>query len=333
MISILWFSLCNFIAGFSPNFAFLFFFRALLGIGMGAEWPAGASLAMESWPVRSRGFMSGVLQGSWGLGFLLSSVIYGLFYSYIGWRGMLWIGILPALAVIWVRKYVKEPEVWLENRRKQRAEKREMHLPLFAIFKRGMIGNTLTACWWMASCMITYYSIWALFATHLQKDLGMGPVMVGAPLALANLIAFLAMGFWGWMGDVVGRRWSMIIPAAIGLLVTPTYLLTSDPTWIIGGFLLQSVFAGAMYSQMPSYLTERFPTEVRATASGFCFHQAAIFGGSVAPVLTYFAIDYQLGFAIPMLIGTTFGLVSVIVALLCSPETKGHVFTSDLVVT
>ena len=58
MISIVWFSLCNFIAGFSPNFAFLFFFRALLGIGMGAEWPAGAALAMETWPTRSRGFMA-----------------------------------------------------------------------------------------------------------------------------------------------------------------------------------------------------------------------------------------------------------------------------------
>src|SRR6185312_9634119 len=88
MISILWYSICNFVAGFSPSFAFLFFFRAMLGIGMGAEWPAGASLAMESWPVRSRGFMSGILQGSWGLGFVLSSVVYGLFYGYIGWRGM-----------------------------------------------------------------------------------------------------------------------------------------------------------------------------------------------------------------------------------------------------
>ena len=96
---------------------------------------------------------------------------------------------------------------------------------------------------------------------------------------------------------------------------------------------MQSVFAGAMYSQMPSYLTERFPTEVRATASAFCYHQAAIFGGAVAPVLTYFAVDYQLGFAIPMLIGTSLGLVSVVIALLVSPETKGHVFTSDLVVT
>src|SRR5262245_60287538 len=139
MISILWYSICNFAAGLSPSFTFLFMARALLGIGMGAEWPAGASLAMESWPVRSRGFMSGVLQGSWALGFLLSSAIYGLFYNAIGWRGMLWIGILPALTVVWVRKYVKEPEVWLENRRKQREQNREMRLPLFAIFKRRFI--------------------------------------------------------------------------------------------------------------------------------------------------------------------------------------------------
>src|SRR5216683_2522737 len=66
MISILWYSVCNFIAGFSPSFTFLLIFRTLLGIGMGAEWPAGAALAMESWPARSRGFMSGILQGSWG---------------------------------------------------------------------------------------------------------------------------------------------------------------------------------------------------------------------------------------------------------------------------
>jgi SHS family lactate transporter-like MFS transporter len=78
MISILWYSICNFIAGFSPTFLFLLFFRTLLGIGMGAEWPAGAALAMETWPTRSRGLMSAVLQNSWAIGY------------YIGWRGMLW---------------------------------------------------------------------------------------------------------------------------------------------------------------------------------------------------------------------------------------------------
>jgi SHS family lactate transporter-like MFS transporter len=333
MISILWYSICNFIAGFSPTFGFLFLFRALLGIGMGAEWPAGASLAMESWPVRSRGFMSGVLQGSWGIGFALSALIFAMFNDYIGWRGMLWIGILPALAVVWVRKYVKEPEVWLENRKKQREQKHEIRTPLFTIFRRQFLGNTLLACWWMASCFVAYYSIWALFATHLQKDLGLGSLMVGLPLVAANLLTFGAMCFWGWVGDVLGRRWAMIIPAFVGIFITPTYLLTSDPFWIIAGFWAQSMFAGAMYSQVPSFLTERFPTEVRATATAFTYHQGAIFGGLVPLALTYFAVEYHMGFAIPMLAGTSLGLVSVLAALLLSPETKGHVFKSDLVVT
>jgi MFS transporter, SHS family, lactate transporter len=332
MISIAWYSVCNFIAGFSPSFWFLFLFRALLGIGMGAEWPAGASLAMESWPARSRGLMSGILQGSWSIGFLLSSLAYGLLYDHIGWRGMLWIGILPALSLVYVRYFVKEPEVWLQNRKLQREQKREVRLPLLSIFKRGLLGNTLTACWWMASAFVVYYSMWALFATHLQKDLHLSPALVATPIALANLVAFLASGFWGWVADRIGRRWSMIIPATIGMFVAPIYLLTTDFTWIAVGFVLQGLFAGAIYGQNPSYLCERFPTEVRGTASGFCYHQGAIWGGFVAPILTVLAVDYNLGFGIPMLIGTVVGCISFVVALLLGPETKGKVLTAELVV-
>ncbi len=86
--------------------------------------------------------MGGVLQGSWGIGFMLSSLVYGLFYSYIGWRGMLWIGILPALAVLYVRRFVKEPEVWVENRRLQRAENREVRAPLFSHLQAGNASAT-----------------------------------------------------------------------------------------------------------------------------------------------------------------------------------------------
>src|SRR6201999_2988754 len=120
MISILWYSACNFIAGFSPTFLFLLVFRTLLGIGMGAEWPAGAALATESWPARSRGLMASVLQGSWALGYLVAAVLYATVFDVIGWRGMLWIGVLPGLAVVWVRIFGKETDVWLEKQRQQR---------------------------------------------------------------------------------------------------------------------------------------------------------------------------------------------------------------------
>jgi MFS transporter, SHS family, lactate transporter len=330
MISILWYSLCNFIAGFSPTFAFLFFFRALLGIGMGAEWPAGAALAMESWPVRSRGFMSGVLQGSWGLGFALSALAYGFLYDTIGWRGLLWIGILPALVVIWVRIYVKEPEVWVENKRQQRERKAEVRAPLFSIFKRGLLFNTMTGILWMASAFCVYYSIWALFSTYLQKELHWTPLMVATPLFWANIVVFAGSAMWGAVADKWGRRPAIIVPAAIAILITPIYLWTQDPTLIVVGFILQGLFGGSIYGQNPSYLSERFPTEVRATASGFVYHQGAIWGGLVAPVLTYFAIEKNMGFALPMLISTTIFLVIVIIAVALGPETKGKKLTADL---
>jgi MFS transporter, SHS family, lactate transporter len=331
MISILGYSLCNFVAGFSPTFIFLFVCRAVLGIFMGAEWPAGAALAMESWPARSRGFMSGMLQGSWALGFLLSSAIYGLLYNAWGWRGMLWIGIVPALAVLYVRKFVKEPPVWAENRAKQRSEGKEFRAPLLQIFRLRMLPNTLTACLWMASGFVTYYTVFGLFATHLQKDLGFGPGTVALPIALANVATFLASCFWGFVADKIGRRWAMIIPAVIGIFVTPFYLgfFTTSYPILVAAFTVQGLFVGAIYGQNPSYLNERFPTEVRATAAGFCYHQGAIWGGLCGPLLGAWAITAG-GFTVPMMITTVVALGVFVVALLMGPETKGQVMISDI---
>ncbi len=330
MISIAWYSVCNLLAGLSPSFFFLFLFRALLGIGMGAEWPAGAALAMESWPPRSRGLMSGMLQGSWALGFLLASAAYGLLYGSIGWRGLLILGVLPALAVVWVRKYVNEPPVWLENRKKQREQGHEFRAPLFEIFRPRVLGNTLTACLWMASGFVIYYTVFGLFAVHLQRDLHFGPAAVALPLALTNIATFVASGIWGAVSDRIGRRWGMIIPAVLGLAVTPLYLFPGSYLMLVVAFTLQGFFLGAIYGQNPGYLSERFPTEVRATAAGFCYHQGAIWAGFAGPILTAWAATQASGFAMPMLYTTLGAGVVFIVALLLGPETKGKVLVSDL---
>jgi MFS transporter, SHS family, lactate transporter len=77
-------------------------------------------------------------------------------------------------------------------------------------------------------------------------------------------------------------------------------------------------------------MTERFPTEVRGTASGFCYHFGAVIGRFVTPVSSYFAVERHMGFATAMLAATLIGSVSVILALLVSPETKGMAFVAEL---
>jgi SHS family lactate transporter-like MFS transporter len=333
MISIGWYSLCNFVAAFSPAFWFLFLFRALLGIGMGAEWPCGAALAMEQWPIRSRGLMAGVLQASWGLGALLSSAAYGLLYDSIGWRGLLMIGVLPAASIVYVRRFVKEPPVWLENRRLQRTQRREVRVPLAKIFTRGLLNNTLTACWWMASAFVVGYSIGGMFPTYLQKDVGLSAGFVALPVMLQSIVFFLSGSAYGWLADRFGRRWSIIVPALLTIPVAPFYLLTRDYTSIVVFFTLQGLFGGGgMHTLYPAYLAERFPTEVRATASGFVYHQGAIFGGLTAPIITYFAVNWHFGFAIPMLVGTVLASLSVALAVMAGPETRGKELVPDLIV-
>lgn len=329
MISIAWFSVCQFIAGFSPSFTFLLVMRTLLGIGMGAEWPAGSALAMESWPKRSRGRMGGLLQGSWGLGYVLASVAYAALIDRIGWRGLFWIGVLPALLIVYVRRFVKEPEVWVENRRRQIEAKREVRSPLTRIFRPPFRVTTLTASWMMISGFVVYYAMNTLFAPYLQT-LHFTPAQVAFPIAGSNLMYFIAAGFWGSLSDKLGRRWSGIIPALVAIPVAALYLTTNEPIIITVGFILQGAFGQAMFWLYPVYLAERFPTEVRGTATAFCYHAGAIVGGVIPPVITLMASDNGMGLARPMLIWTAVGAVSFCLALFVGPETKGIEFRAEL---
>ena len=185
----------------------------------------------------------------------------------------------------------------------------------------------------MASAFVSNYSVIALFPSYLQKDLQLSPGLVALPVMLQSIVFFVSSLGWGLISDRFGRRWAVIIPAALSIPCAPLYLLTGNYTTIVVFFALQGAFAIGMTGQNPSYLSERFPTEVRATASGFCYHQGAIFGGLVGPILAYLAATWQTGFAIPMLVGTVFGGVSFILATLLGPETKSKELVPDLVVS
>jgi MFS family permease len=92
MVNVLCYSVIEFASGLSPNLTTLLILRAIFGIAMGGEWGVGGSLTMESIPPHARGFASGLLQSGYPTGYFLASIVYGLLFQYIGWRGMFMIG-------------------------------------------------------------------------------------------------------------------------------------------------------------------------------------------------------------------------------------------------
>ncbi len=238
---------------------------------------------METWPTRSRGLMSSILQGSWALGYLLSALLYATLYQYIGWRGMLWIGVLPALAVVWIRFYVKEPEVWLENQASQKEAKRrnegaaDRDLP-----PRHDLEHVQRLLVDGQSGFLVYYSIFGLFATYLTKDLHCPRPPVGLAADAdqrgdvhRQLLLGLARRH---AGPAVGHDHSRRLRIAPDAGLPADDRLHDDRR---SPSRCKGACAGAIYGQNPSYLTERFPTEVRATASAFCYHQGAVWAGLV----------------------------------------------------
>jgi SHS family lactate transporter-like MFS transporter len=161
----------------------------------------------------------------------------------------------------------------------------------------------------------------------------LSPGAIGEIGVAANLVVFLASAGWGWVADRYGRKVAQILPGLLAIPLAPLYLLSSNFTLIWWAFVLQGAFgSGGFASQAPAYLSERFPTEVRATAAGFCYHQGAVWGGLVAPVLAYFATNWGLGYAIPMLLGTIAAALSFVIAIAFGPETKGKALVADVVV-
>lgn len=118
MADVVFYSVVEVASGFAPNYTTFIILRALFGIGMGGEWGVGASLAMEAVPSRWRGILSGILQEGYAVGYLLASCAYFFVLPHFGWRAMFFIGGAPAILAWFIRRKVKESEVWERTRRK-----------------------------------------------------------------------------------------------------------------------------------------------------------------------------------------------------------------------
>src|SRR4029077_11082547 len=122
MLSILTYSLCSFASGLSTSILMLAIFRFILGLGMGGEWNTGATLVAETWPTELRAKAISVVQSSWAIGYALAALVAGIVLHYADWRMAFFVGILPALVTVWIRRDVPESEMW-ERRRAERNQR------------------------------------------------------------------------------------------------------------------------------------------------------------------------------------------------------------------
>jgi len=328
-LAILWFAVFAFVSGLAQNYQQLFAARALLGLGFGGEWAAGAVLLGESIRAEHRGKALGTMQAGWAIGWGVAAAFSALFFSVFptetAWRALFFVGIAPALLVFFIRRYVEEPPVYLES--KAKLEARGDRPSFFEIFRPPLLRVTVLGGLLGTGAQGGYSAVTTWLPTFLRTERGLSVLDSTGYLAVLIIGSFCGYLTGGYLADRIGRR-LQFLTFAIGagiVVLTYTTLPFGNSAMLILGFPL-GFFASGVFSAMGAFYTEHFPTRVRGVGQGFAYN----FGratGALFPTLVGFLSAYMtLGRAIGLFAAIAYATMAVAAFLL--PETKGKVLAA-----
>jgi SHS family lactate transporter-like MFS transporter len=319
MVDIMLYSVLEFASGFAPNLTVLIILRALYGVAMGGEWGVGASLTMETIPPHARGFVSGLLQSGYPTGYFMASIVYGVLFPYIGWRGMFMVGVIPALLVLYIRRNVPESPSWSKETAVERGGTLEV---LKSHWRLGIYAVVL-----MTAFNFFSHGTQDIYPTFLQVQHKFTPHVVSIIAVVYNIGAICGGILFGTLSERFGRRRCIIISALLTLPVIPLWAFSDSPVMLaIGAFLMQFTVQGA-WGVVPVHLNELSPDNARATFPGFVYQLgnllASVNATLQAGIATYFGGNYGLALAIVA------GTVAIVIAVLTAvgTEAKGVEFS------
>jgi MFS family permease len=329
-LTILWFSVFSLVCAFVQNFDQLLIARALLGLGFGGEWAAGAVLMGEAIRPQYRGRAVGSVQSGWAVGWGLAVLSQAILFSYlppeIAWRWMFAIGALPALLVFFLRRYVEEPVIAAETRARQVASGDRPSL--WEIFQGPILKTTILASLMATGCQGGYYAITFWVPRFLTTERKLSIVSSTGYLAALIIGSFIGYLVGAWLADRIGRRNLFLIFSigAIAVILLYTQLpLTNEVLWLLGFPL--GFFASGYFSGVGAFLTELYPTRLRGSGQGFCYNFGRGIGALFPFLVGALSTETSLGNAIAIFAVAAYGVF--FVAAFALPETRGRVLHAD----
>jgi MFS family permease len=337
-LSILMFSLFTALQGVAQTPVQLGLFRFLAGIGTGAEAVVGIALVAEAFAQTHRAKILGIMMTGGAFGALIGGQVYALVGPY-GWRYVFFVGIVPALLLLLLRRGVHEPEHFDAVRARRAALKQQgavteqdrefMRFSFLQLFSPALRFSTLVG---LLFCVGTLLSIWTsqiwlptIQSMMLQQEGITGPDairQIGHGMMLWGLGGILGYASFGFLADAFGRR-ATIIFYNLGAIGSGLFLYLGLETYawypvmlVVFGYFVFGVFSGHAV-----YLPELFPTHVRATAVSFCNGSGRIitsFGPLVAGLLV---VPFGGSFNKAAAVMTCFAVLSIL-AMLLGRETR-----------
>jgi MFS family permease len=319
-LSILLYSVFTFACGFAQNVWQFAIFRIFLGLGMGGEWASGATLVSETWPEKHRGKALGIMQSCWAIGYGLAAVVVAIVLPRFGWRAVFFVGIIPAIFTLWIRRSVKEPEMWTIQRVKQKLDVPREPFPLrLAIFLTAMNAATMFAWWGLNLWVPSYLSL-----PSTQGGVGLSTE------TMAFFVVAMQVGMWfgyvtfGFVSDAFGRRPTYVTYLVLAAILVWFYGTARNPMVLLALGPFVAFFGTGYFSGFGAVAAEIFPTSIRATALGVTYNSGRLLS-AVAPFVIG-SLSQRRGFGAAFMLTSVAFLVAAVLWI-GIPETRGRKMT------
>lgn len=318
-LSILLYSVFTFACGLAQNVWQLAGFRLLLGLGMGGEWASGAALVSETWPERHRGKALGLMQSCWAIGYGAAAIVSAVVLPVWGWRGVFFIGIVPALFTMWIRRQVNEPELWRESVK--------VASPTGSFFSSSVNAGLVVRLTLMnAATMFAWWGLNLWVPSYLSLPVEQGGIGL-TPTTMAAFVVAMQVGMWfgyvtfGFISDSYGRKPTYIVYLVIAAVLVWAYGATRQPTLllILGPFV--AFFGTGYFSGFGAVAAEIFPTAIRATALGVTYNSGRLLSAVAPFVIGTLAQSRGFGLAFTV---TSVAFLIAAAFWLGIPETRGR---------
>ncbi len=289
MASVLLYAVFTAACGLAQNVVELAVFRILLGFGMGGEWASGASLVSETWAAEHRGKALGLMQSSWAIGYALAALVAAFVMPLAGWRGVFFVGLVPALLTLWIRRNVEEPAAWQAARSALSAPATTLAptLTFRSLFRGRLLPLTLALTSMNACCLFGWWGFNLWVPAYLSLPPARGGIGL-RPHAMTSIVVFMQAGMWlgyvtfGYISDAFGRKRAYVVY----LLAAASLLLAfSRARSVTTLFLLAPCVAFAAtgyFSGFAAVTAETYETRIRSTAQGFTYNTGRL-ASAIAP--------------------------------------------------
>jgi fucose permease len=188
---------------------------------------------------------------------------------------MFWIGILPAFLILYIRRHVPEPDIFQRHSAATVAKDEKFLM----IFSPTMLRTTVLTSLVAVGAQGGYYAITTWLPTYLRDERRLPVLGTGLYLFVIILGSFVGYLVGAYLADRIGRKRTLTLYAVSSLAVVVAFTLfpISDSAMLVLGFPL-GFFASGIFSPIGAFLTELFPTSVRASGQGFSYNAGRAVG-------------------------------------------------------